>query len=73
MGAWVRRGKHWKKSDGRKMHENPRFFGIKIAKITKIAKIAKMAEIAENAKVAKEKSFHFGIILGPFSTILGPF
>ena len=51
----------------------PRFFGIKIAKITKIAKIAKMAEIAENAKVAKEKSYHFGTILGPFSTILRPF
>ena len=54
----------------------PRFFGIKIAKIakmTKIAKIAKMAEIAENAKVAKEKSYHFGTILGPLSTILGPF
>ena len=51
----------------------PRFFGIKIAKITKIAKIAQMAEIAENAKVAKEKSYHFGTILGAFSTILGPF
>ena len=52
----------------------PRFFGIKIAKITKIAKIAKMAEIAENAKVAKEKSF--GALcdyFGPFWTILEPF